>query len=619
MFNLYGKLLSRQIIFGTTVGVALFFMIVGVIFWGGFNTAMEATNTLEFCVSCHEMEENVFQEYNKTIHYTNRAGVRATCSDCHVPRPWVHKVVRKIQASNEVLHKVLGTIDTPEKFNNSRLHLAKNVWRTMKETDSRECRNCHDFSTMNPETQKSRARKQHINAMQAGNTCIDCHKGIAHKHVHDQLDEDEIDLLEAPNPNFIKPMPPQWLAYIEKQKTKTVTPESLIKNEPVENEQVENEQVGSERVESIQVKKERTEKEIAQPVPEVESVKTRVKSEAKQSQAVVVKTNADSRINWSGVTGRDVIVFYPGQSSIEWAVGRQHGGKRAFKSGDRCFDCHEEELADIGQKIVSGEKEMKVGKDRKHGMEPTLIPGKRGSIKVNVQSAHDAQNLYMKFSWTDSEHTPAPFVEGGKMDAENKIKLAVMFATDEVEYADRAGCWGTCHADLRSMPFAPEQAIVDKAALKYAGNGVTKYLKESRTKLEIKGRGGKALGGWDKLKDESELKSEFDAGHYMDIVRYKAGQKVSENGHVLSERVANDGQQTEFNANLNNGIWTVEMTRQLKSDKPGDISLETNSIYNFGFAIHDDYTTARYHHVSIGYKLGFDNTTAEINAKYIKN
>ena len=219
----------------------------------------------------------------------------------------------------------------------------------------------------------------------------------------------------------------------------------------------------------------------------------------------------------------------------------------------------------------------------------------------------------MRFEWADSEHTPAPFIDGGKMDPDNKVKLAVMFASDEVEYADRAGCWGTCHADLRSMPFAAEQSAIDGTALANAKDGVTKYLKESRSKIELKGRGGKALGGWDKLKDEAELKSEFDAGHYMDIVRYKAGQKTSENGNVLTERVEHDGEQVEFAANLNAGVWTVEMTRKLKSDKPGDINMDTGSVYNFGFAIHDDYTTARYHHVSLGYKLGFDNADVEIN------
>jgi cytochrome c-type protein NapC len=42
--------------------------------------------------------------------------------------------------------------------------------------------------------------------------------------------------------------------------------------------------------------------------------------------------------------------------------------------------------------------------------------------------------------------------------------------------------------------------------------------------------------------------------------------------------------------------------------------MKLDRLYNLSFAIHDDYSNARYHHVSLGYKLGFDNTSAEINA-----
>ena len=152
----------------------------GIIFWGGFNTAMEATNTETFCISCHEMEDNVYQEYKDTVHYSNRTGVRATCPDCHVPKPWIHKMVRKIQASNELLHKALGTIDTPEKFEAKRLQLAKNVWRAMERTDSRECRNCHNYESMDFVEQQRRAVASHSVGLEQGKTCIDCHKGIAH-------------------------------------------------------------------------------------------------------------------------------------------------------------------------------------------------------------------------------------------------------------------------------------------------------------------------------------------------------------------------------------------------------------------------------------------------------
>jgi len=155
--------------------------ISGIVFWGGFNTAMEMTNNEEFCISCHEMEDNVFAEYKETIHYSNRTGVRATCPDCHVPKEWHHKVVRKIQASNELLHKALGTIDTREKFEAKRLKLAKNVWRAMENTDSRECRNCHNFEFMDFGEQGRRAVNSHAEGLEVGKTCIDCHKGIAHE------------------------------------------------------------------------------------------------------------------------------------------------------------------------------------------------------------------------------------------------------------------------------------------------------------------------------------------------------------------------------------------------------------------------------------------------------
>ena len=169
--------------------VLLVGMVAGVIFWGGFNTAMEATNTMTFCISCHEMRDNVYEEYKKTIHYKNPSGVQATCSDCHVPDPWVYKIIRKIKASNELYHKALGTINTREKFEARRLYLAERVWESMRATDSRECRNCHDFNSMDLDEQDSYARKRHERGLEEGETCIDCHDGIAHE-LPDRPDED---------------------------------------------------------------------------------------------------------------------------------------------------------------------------------------------------------------------------------------------------------------------------------------------------------------------------------------------------------------------------------------------------------------------------------------------
>ncbi len=149
-----------------------------------FASFVEHTSTTEFCISCHEMKSTVYEEYKKSVHYRNEAGVRATCSDCHVPHSWSQVMVRKAMAVRDVYHHLLGTLDTTEKFEAHRLELAQRVWSRMKTNGSQECRNCHNFDAMALDKQRLRAQKQHQNAMNDGRTCIDCHKGIAHKAVH---------------------------------------------------------------------------------------------------------------------------------------------------------------------------------------------------------------------------------------------------------------------------------------------------------------------------------------------------------------------------------------------------------------------------------------------------
>ncbi|WP_223620664.1 NapC/NirT family cytochrome c [Lysobacter sp. ESA13C] len=156
--------------------------VAGIVFWGGFNTALEATNTEKFCTGCHEMRDNVFEELKGTIHYSNRSGVRATCPDCHVPHDWTDKIARKMQASKEVWGKLFGSIDTREKFLDHRLQLAIHEWTRLKANDSLECRNCHEYDSMDLTRQGTRAAQIHKLWLGTGEkTCIDCHKGVAHR------------------------------------------------------------------------------------------------------------------------------------------------------------------------------------------------------------------------------------------------------------------------------------------------------------------------------------------------------------------------------------------------------------------------------------------------------
>ncbi len=589
--SLFKSLTARRVAFGATVGGAVVFMVIGVMLWGAFHWAMEATNTELFCINCHEMQDNVYVEYTGTVHDANRSGVKATCPDCHVPRPWVHKIVRKIKASKEIYHKIMGTVDTPEKFDEHRPTMARRVWKAMKSTDSRECRNCHDWDTMNPERQKPRARNQHIFAMENGNTCIDCHKGIAHKPVHKDITEEELE-------EWAKPI----AAY------KTEIPEhfkqGLVRVEATEAEaeakrQEQSKKQRERRKAQAQAQKEKTDKAVAQALA---AYKAEQAGKAVADAPGAAAAPRGFGVDWNGAPERLITLFYPGQTSMEWTlVGKYHGGARPFRAGDRCTTCHDKETADMGVKMVTGQK-----------AEPTPPEGKRPAIPVTVQAAHDEDNLYLRFQWEGTGHVPVPFVDGGKMDPDNQVKLAVMFATDEVEYASQAGCWGTCHEDLRTMPGHPEDPSASGLKLDFS-QGVTKYIKESRTKVEEKGRRGKKLGGWDKLKDDAALQAELHAHRSMDILRWNSSGTV-ENGHVLEQRIMSGGAGIEAQGWEDAGLWTLVIKRPLRSDQAGDISIEPGILYNFGFAIHDDYSTARFHHVSLGYKLGLDNPAAEVNA-----
>ena len=206
---LTGRILSRPSAYLSLGFLTIGGFLAGIIFWGGFNTALELTNTEKFCTTCHEMRSNVFEELKSTVHFTNRSGVRATCPDCHVPHDWTDKIARKMQASKEVWGKVFGSIDTREKFLAKRKELAAREWARLKANDSLECRNCHEFEHMDFTAQSSRAARAHSTSLASGEaTCIDCHQGIAH-----ELPDMGPDF-QAGSPGL--PGPDSWVAHLER-------------------------------------------------------------------------------------------------------------------------------------------------------------------------------------------------------------------------------------------------------------------------------------------------------------------------------------------------------------------------------------------------------------------
>jgi nitrate/TMAO reductase-like tetraheme cytochrome c subunit len=157
-------------------GVAL-----GFVATAGTQVMVAVTGTDEFCGgACHSMQW-VAKEHKQSVHYDTRTGVRAGCSDCHIPHNYPEKLVYKTKAGiKDTVNELRGILSTEEKFKKERLRMAKAVWAEYKETNSANCRVCHVFTPEVLAKQKEFAQPMHRKVLDGEATCIDCHKGVAH-------------------------------------------------------------------------------------------------------------------------------------------------------------------------------------------------------------------------------------------------------------------------------------------------------------------------------------------------------------------------------------------------------------------------------------------------------
>lgn len=162
------------------VGVLAIGVLLGWLSLGGTHVILEKTSSTEFCLSCHTMQAP-FQEYQGSVHFSNAKGIRAECADCHIPTDTMDYLVTKIRASKDIYHEfITKKISTPEKYEAHRAEMAETVWAQLKANDSATCRSCHSEDAMEIYDQTAQAQKMHQYGIDNNQTCIDCHKGVAH-------------------------------------------------------------------------------------------------------------------------------------------------------------------------------------------------------------------------------------------------------------------------------------------------------------------------------------------------------------------------------------------------------------------------------------------------------
>jgi cytochrome c-type protein NapC len=173
----------RRFLFAPSTRYSLFTLlaaglVVGIAAAFGFDYALHATSTNEFCGSCHA--NDAAKEWRASVHYNNRAGLVAGCSDCHMPREFWPKMVREIKALQETWSHFTGVINTPEKYEARRRAMDESEWSRLRGNGAQECRNCHHPDSMFNKD-KIHVGAMHKSALASGQICIDCHKGVGHR------------------------------------------------------------------------------------------------------------------------------------------------------------------------------------------------------------------------------------------------------------------------------------------------------------------------------------------------------------------------------------------------------------------------------------------------------
>lgn len=150
----------------------------GALALGGYNEVVVQTNKMSFCRTCHEMNDFVYADYAKSVHFKNPMGVRAKCAECHEPATWWPQLFAKVMSFRELYHHFARSVWTREKFDKAEPELNKRVWANMTADRSRTCRKCHSWDAMVTAAQPPAARASHLMGRKNGLTCIQCHHGI---------------------------------------------------------------------------------------------------------------------------------------------------------------------------------------------------------------------------------------------------------------------------------------------------------------------------------------------------------------------------------------------------------------------------------------------------------
>jgi len=292
--------------------------------------------------------------------------------------------------------------------------------------------------------------------------------------------------------------------------------------------------------------------------------------------AALLVPSAAGAVDWSKVEGKTVKAFYPGVSSWEFLLGKDHGkGANVVKKGKKpCAKCHVSKAGeyDINSgDIISGKLKMSASGA---SFEPEPQSGMAGLIDVEIQAAYDADNIYLKVQWKGSGASVKDASLAGKGLAD---KIAVQVSNKIKRFA-RYGCFITCHNDQAGMPGD-------------SGKKIKLYGYYTRSKGEIKPR--------------AKLDKYLSKGLFIDLWKaaFEGDKVIAKDQYILEDRVDDDSD-AAAEGGYANGKYSVVFSRKLSTGDSKDIALKEGESFNIGIAIHDNKSGGRKHYTTFPVSIG---------------
>lgn len=319
---------------------------------------------------------------------------------------------------------------------------------------------------------------------------------------------------------------------------------------------------------------------------------------------ILLPVIAHAEADWNTVPAKKVAMFYPGMTSWEFLVGKDHetGGNAVARSEKSCQDCHVKEgRFDIfADDILKGKIRIK---SSNVSLEPEPPKGITGFKDVEVQAAYDAADIYLRLRWSSPEG--ASFKDPA-LDAKGLSDRIAIQLNGNLKSFSRNGCFTSCHSDNAYMSDSPPEDEVSANPFygKLKRKDVRLYAYFTRTR------------GWAGLKPELDMEKYLKAGGFIDlwVAGFKGQEVVASDESIFYDRAKDSSQDITAQGSWQDGFYTMVIKRKLTTQDQMDMQLQEGKIFTMGMAIYDSKNGNRKHYVSFPVSVVLGNAQADITA-----